>query len=41
MSHIAPQFITDEQGKPISVIIPIDVYRLLVDAMDELEDIRL
>ena len=41
MSPIAPQFITDEKGKPISVIIPIDVYRLLVDAMDELEDICL
>lgn len=41
MSRIAPQFITDEKGKPVSVIIPIEVYRLLVDAMDELEDIRL
>jgi len=41
MSHIVPQFITDEKGKRVSVIIPIEFYMQLVESMEELEDIRL
>ncbi|MBC7775415.1 MAG: hypothetical protein H7246_08250 [Phycisphaerae bacterium] len=41
MSHIVPQYITDEKGNRVSVIVPIEFYTQLVQAMDELEDIRL
>lgn len=41
MSHIVPQFITDEKGKRVSVIIPIEFYKELVESMEELEDIRM
>ena len=41
MSHIVPHFITDEKGKRVSVIIPIEFYMQLVESMEELEDIRL
>ncbi|MFN0175802.1 MAG: hypothetical protein ACKVU0_14210 [Saprospiraceae bacterium] len=41
MSHIVPQYITDEKGKRVSVIIPIEFYTHLVEALEELEDIRL
>ncbi len=41
MSQIVPQFITDEKGNRVSVIIPIEFYMALIEAMEELEDIRL
>ena len=41
MSHIVPQFITDEKGNRVSVIVPIEFYVQLVEALEELEDIRL
>ena len=41
MANIVPQFITDEKGKRVSVIIPIEFYTALIEAVEELEDIRL
>ena len=41
MSNIPAQFITDEKGKRVSVIIPIEFYDKLLEALEELEDIRL
>ncbi|NPA36167.1 MAG: hypothetical protein GXO47_04895 [Chlorobi bacterium] len=37
----APQFITDEKGNKISVILPLDEYEKILEELEELEDIRL
>ena len=36
-----PQYITDEQGQRISVILPIQQWQQVLDELDELDDIRL
>lgn len=36
-----PQFITDNKGKKISVVIPIKEYKKIMEELEELEDIRL
>jgi PHD/YefM family antitoxin component YafN of YafNO toxin-antitoxin module len=38
MSNLSPQYITDEKGKRISVILSVEEYERL---LEELEDIRL
>jgi hypothetical protein len=35
------QFITDDHGKKLAVILPIKEYNKMVDDLEELEDIRL
>jgi hypothetical protein len=35
------QFITDKQGKKISVVLPIKDYKAMLEELEELEDIRL
>ena len=35
------QFVTDEKGKKLSVIIPINAYVKMKEQIEELEDIRL
>jgi len=35
------QFVTDDKGKKIAVILPITEYNKIVDDLEELEDIRL
>ncbi len=35
-----PTYITDEQGKRVSVIVPIQEWQQLLDDLDELDDIR-
>ncbi|MEX2564504.1 MAG: hypothetical protein WD431_01020 [Cyclobacteriaceae bacterium] len=35
------QFITDDHGKKLAVILPIKEYNKMVDELEELEDIRL
>jgi hypothetical protein len=35
------QFLTDEKGKKISIVIPIEEYRRILEDLEELEDIRL
>jgi len=35
------QFITDEQGKKIAVIIPLKSYQKMLEDLEELDDIRL
>ncbi len=37
----APQFITDNNGKKLSVVLPIEDYNRMIQELDELEDIRL
>ncbi len=41
MKPIHPQYITDNTGKKLSVVIPIDEYNSILDQLEELEDIRL
>jgi hypothetical protein len=35
------QFVTDDQGKKLAVILPIREYNKMVDDLEELEDIKL
>jgi hypothetical protein len=36
-----PQYITDEEGKKLSVVLPMDEFEQIIEELDELEDIRL
>jgi hypothetical protein len=38
---IHPQFITDQQGRKLSVILPVKEYTAMLEDLEELEDIRL
>ncbi len=38
---IHPQYITDDKGKKISVVIPIEEYQSIMEELEEFEDIRL
>lgn len=35
------QYITDQKGKKVAVIVPIDEYSRIIEELKELEDIRL
>jgi hypothetical protein len=35
------QFVTDDDGKKLAVILPIEEYKKMVDDLDELKDIKL
>ena len=41
MTRINHQYITDNTGKKISVVIPINEYKALLEELEELEDVRL
>lgn len=41
MNIIHPQYITDEDGKKLSVVIPFDEFEQMLEELDELDDIRL
>jgi PHD/YefM family antitoxin component YafN of YafNO toxin-antitoxin module len=41
MSTIHPQYITDEDGKKVSVVISLAEYEQILEELDELDDIRL
>ena len=36
-----PQYITDNTGKKLSVVLPVKVYEKIIDDLEELEDMRL
>ncbi|QMW03764.1 hypothetical protein [Spirosoma foliorum] len=36
-----PQYITDEHGKRVSVVLPIQQWQQVLDELEELDDIRL
>ncbi len=38
---IHPQYITDEQGRRVSVVMPIQQWQQVLDELEELDDIRL
>jgi hypothetical protein len=35
------QFVTDEKGKKIAIILPIEQYQRMIEELEEAEDIRL
>ena len=41
MITLNPQYITDQTGKKVSVILPINEFKTLIEELEELEDIRL
>jgi hypothetical protein len=41
MQTLNPQYITDNTGKKISVILPIKDYKAILEELEELEDIKL
>ena len=41
MLTVHPQYITDNAGKKISVVLPMKEFKTIMDELDELEDIRL
>jgi PHD/YefM family antitoxin component YafN of YafNO toxin-antitoxin module len=41
MNAIHPQYITDKDGKKVSVVIPLAEYEQLLEELDELDDIKL
>jgi hypothetical protein len=41
MTATVPQYITDQIGNRVSIILPIRDYELIIEELEELEDIRL
>lgn len=41
MLTVHPQYITDNTGRKISVVLPMKEFKSIMDELDELEDIRL
>ena len=41
MLTVHPQYITDNNGKKISVVLPIKDFNAIMEELDELEDIKL
>ncbi len=40
MTSIKPQVLTDSNGEKVAIVLPIEEYEKLVDALEELEDIK-
>ena len=41
MLSVKPQYITDNAGKKISVVLPMKDFKTIMEELEELEDIRL
>ncbi|MFS2185688.1 hypothetical protein ACCC92_03380 [Mucilaginibacter sp. Mucisp84] len=41
MLIVHPQFITDDRGEKLSVVLPIAEFKSIMEELEELEDIRL
>jgi hypothetical protein len=41
MVTVHPQYITDTNGRKISVVLPIKEFKTIIEELEELEDIRL
>lgn len=41
MLTVHPQYITDNSGKKISVVLPVKEFKTIMEELEELEDIRL
>lgn len=40
MPELHPQFLTDPDGKPLSVLLPIAEYEALIERLEDLEDLE-
>lgn len=40
MPELHPQFLTDHDGKPLSVLLPIAEYEALIERLEDLEDLE-
>jgi len=40
MTIFHPQFVTDSDGKPLSVLLPITEYTVLMERLEDLEDLE-
>jgi ribosome maturation factor RimP len=38
---VKPQYITDENGAKISVILPVDEYERIIQELEDIEDVKL
>jgi hypothetical protein len=38
---VSVQYVVDEQGKRVSVVLPIEEYEKLLEVLEEIEDVRL
>ncbi len=41
MNTVPTQFVTDSQGKRVSVILPVEVYDQMLEILDDLDDVQL
>lgn len=41
MQSVHPQYITDNTGKKISVVLPLKEFKTIMEELEELEDIKL
>jgi hypothetical protein len=41
MIDIKPQFITDNAGNKISVVLPIDDFKAIMEELEDIEDVKL
>jgi hypothetical protein len=41
MMTVHPQYITDKEGKKISLVLPIKEFELLLEELEEMEDLEL
>jgi PHD/YefM family antitoxin component YafN of YafNO toxin-antitoxin module len=41
MLTLNPQYITDNSGKKISVVLPLEEFKTIMEELEELEDIKL
>jgi hypothetical protein len=41
MLTVQPQYITDNAGNKISVVLPINVFKAIMEELEDLEDIKL
>ncbi len=41
MYNLNPKFVTDKNGKKISVILPIEEFEAIMEELEELEDVKL
>ncbi len=40
MTSIKPQVLTNSDGEKVAIVLPIEEYEKLIDALEELEDIK-
>jgi len=41
LTLVKPQYITDENGEKISVILPVSEYERMIEELEDIDDIRL